>query len=105
MEHLVHFLKKHYAKVSEDWEGKLYCGITLDWNYIQRWVDISMPGYIKRLFKDTNTFPPRKRNIAPTEHNQNFTAQRHKTPCQRTIPPSLIMNKKLVQQIIGGVLY
>ena len=33
VEHLVHCLKKNYAKVSEDWEGKLYCGITLEWNY------------------------------------------------------------------------
>ena len=34
VEYLVHCLKKNYAKVSEDWEGKLYCGITLDWDYI-----------------------------------------------------------------------
>ena len=33
VEHLVHCLKKYYAKVSEYWEGKLYCGITLEWNY------------------------------------------------------------------------
>ena len=32
VEHLVHCLKKNYAKVSEDWEGKLYCGITLELN-------------------------------------------------------------------------
>ena len=32
VEHLVHCLKTNYAKVSEDWEGKLYCGITLEWN-------------------------------------------------------------------------
>ena len=31
VEHLVYCLKKNYAKVSEDWEGKLYCGITLEW--------------------------------------------------------------------------
>ena len=49
VEHLVHCLKKHYAIVSEYWEGKLYCGITLDWDYIEHWVDISMPRYIKRL--------------------------------------------------------
>ena len=32
VEHLVHCLKKNYAKVSEDWKGKIYCGITLEWN-------------------------------------------------------------------------
>ena len=53
-----------------------------------------------------NTCTPRKCSIAPTEHSQKFTAQRHKTPCHQMIPLSLMKNKtKLVQQIIGGVLY
>ena len=29
--HLLNTIKKDY-KVSEDWDGKLYCGIQLDWN-------------------------------------------------------------------------
>jgi hypothetical protein len=33
----------------EDWTGNLYCGITLEWDYIGRTVNISMPGYIKIL--------------------------------------------------------
>ena len=49
VEHLVHCLKKNYAKVSKYWDSKLYCGITLEWSYSERWVDISMPGYTKRL--------------------------------------------------------
>ena len=31
-----------------DWTGGLYCGITLEWNYKQRYVDISMPNYAKK---------------------------------------------------------
>jgi len=46
-DHLVNALKKNY-NISEDWTGSLYCGITLDWNYTQRTLDISMPGYIKK---------------------------------------------------------
>ncbi|MCP4749222.1 MAG: hypothetical protein GY874_24265, partial [Desulfobacteraceae bacterium] len=30
-DHLIATLRKHYASVTEDWEGKLYVGITLDW--------------------------------------------------------------------------
>ena len=33
VEHLVRCLKKNYAKFSEYWERKLYCGITLEWSY------------------------------------------------------------------------
>ena len=69
VEHLVHCLKKHYAKVSEDWEGKLYCGITLEWNYSERWVDIFIPGYIKRLRQRYEHISPKKCSIVPTEHS------------------------------------
>ena len=31
--HLVDALKKCTYQLEDDWEGKLYCGITLDWNY------------------------------------------------------------------------
>eukprot|EP00957_Ditylum_brightwellii_P138891 10586453-Ditylum_brightwellii.AAC.1 len=30
--HLLDVLKQHY-KVSEDWSGTRYCGITLEWDY------------------------------------------------------------------------
>ena len=34
-DHLINVLKQHY-EVAEDWEGTKYCGITLDWGYINR---------------------------------------------------------------------
>jgi hypothetical protein len=41
-DHLINALKENY-KVAEDWAGKLYCGISLDWNYKNKTVDLSMP--------------------------------------------------------------
>lgn len=37
VEHALHLLKilKQYYKVSEDWEGNLYCVVSLEWNYEQ----------------------------------------------------------------------
>jgi len=35
-------------KLTEDWTGNLYCGITLKWNSEARTLDISMRGYIKK---------------------------------------------------------
>ncbi len=46
-EQLLNSLQDHY-KVEIDWTGGLCCGITLDWNYKDRYVDISMPGYTKK---------------------------------------------------------
>jgi hypothetical protein len=38
---------QQYYEFTDDWTGKLYCGITLDWDCKNRTVDLSMPGYIE----------------------------------------------------------
>ncbi len=43
--HLIHALEKFY-KVSVDWKGELFCGVTLKWDYKQCMVDLIMPAYI-----------------------------------------------------------
>jgi hypothetical protein len=45
-QHLIAALETDYT-VSKDWTGGLYCGITLNWDYANKHVDLSMPGYIK----------------------------------------------------------
>jgi hypothetical protein len=44
-EHLKAALEEN-DEISTDWEGSLYCGIKLTWDYTARTVDLSMPGYI-----------------------------------------------------------
>ena len=43
-DHLVKKFEEFYV-VEKDWEGKKYCRITLDFDYIKRQVHLSMPGY------------------------------------------------------------
>ena len=50
-EYLIKDMKKAGYKVAIDWDGSLYCGITLEWNYKEQWLDKSMPGYIEKLLK------------------------------------------------------
>jgi hypothetical protein len=45
-EHLMTCIQKNY-NISSDWNGTAYCGLTLDWDYKNRTVDVSMTGYIK----------------------------------------------------------
>ena len=33
-EHLIGSINKLYRKLTKDWTGNLYCGITLEWDYI-----------------------------------------------------------------------
>ncbi|KAL7478294.1 hypothetical protein ACHAW6_004064 [Cyclotella cf. meneghiniana] len=52
-EHFLNVLKEHYT-LNIDWVGKLYCGISLKWDYKNKTVDISMPGYITKLLQQFN---------------------------------------------------
>ena len=49
-QHLIDTLKKTY-KVTTDWSGKRYIGITLDWDHKQRQVHLPMPKYVKKVLK------------------------------------------------------
>ena len=105
LDHLLRAIKQHYM-ISEDWEGTLYCGITLKWNYREKYVDISMPGYIKRAlerFKHTATkkrqdqpFPcaPRKYGAAAQEPRPTDTA-----------PSAGAAGIKRIQQLVGTIMY
>lgn len=46
--HLFQEIQHSYDKVTIYWDGYLYCGITLYWNYTEGHVDISIPGYMLR---------------------------------------------------------
>ncbi len=39
---------KEFYEVKEDWTGLLYCGIILDWQYEDRYLDILMPNYVQK---------------------------------------------------------
>ena len=47
-QHLLNALTSAYT-ISTDWTGKNYCGLTLDWDYTGRTVDISIPNYIHKV--------------------------------------------------------
>ena len=44
--HLMNTLKEEYT-IPQDRAGTRYIGITIDWDYEQQEVNISMPGYIE----------------------------------------------------------
>ena len=45
VEHLLVALESNYT-IENDWEGKLYCGIELNWKYEECWVDTEMSTYV-----------------------------------------------------------
>eukprot|EP00804_Cyclotella_cryptica_P023697 CCRYP_019320-RA/>CCRYP_019320-RA protein AED:0.37 eAED:0.35 QI:0/0/0/1/1/1/6/0/1607 len=104
-QHLIDTLRKHYL-LAEDWAGDLYCGIKLDWNYDNRTLLISLPGYIKKVLQrfqhDTPTTP---QHCPYQPHPKTFG-----TNSQDTLPPDDSKpldadGVKRVQQVVGSLLF
>ena len=74
--HLLAALQEDYT-LDIDWEGSLYCGISLKWNYKNRTVDLSMPKYVeKQLLRYDHRHP-----------NENKTT--HTLPIQSYMEPRI----------------
>ena len=102
--HLLTTLKKHY-KVSIDHEGHNYCGLTINWNYKDGYVDIGMPGYIDDLLKKLG-YKRRKLQYAPHEYNIPVYGQKVQfvQDPDRTDKCDKKETTK-VQSIVGSLLY
>ena len=84
---LINALEINYEAVSVDWDGELLCGIKIKWNYQNRTVDLSMPGYITKLFHRFSHPIPKKPEHQPHCHVKpkygiklQLTEPRDKTP-------------------------
>ena len=62
--HLLDALKTIY-KISEDWDGKLYCGLNLEWDYYKREVLVSMPNYVTKALHKFQHPTPKRAQYAP----------------------------------------
>ena len=62
--HLIRALEHNY-KLSMDWTGKHFCGLTFDWQYDKNYVDVSMPDYIPDLLKKLLHNLPSKPQYSP----------------------------------------
>jgi hypothetical protein len=103
VEHLISSIKKNY-ELTVDWTGNLYCGISLDCDYINRWVDISMPGYIRKKLQEYNHDIPKQHwPYSPKPKQFGSEAQ---APLPTDESPKLdAKGIKRIQQIVGSILY
>ena len=54
-EHLVGIIKKYY-EMTMDWEGTKYCGVTMEWDYEECKVLLSMTGYVENALQRFRTY-------------------------------------------------
>ena len=109
-EDLAHFLtalKNHYD-YHMDHEGMNYIGLTLDWNYQQGYVDISMPTYIPKLLAKLNHPRPKKPQYSPHEHYLVKYTKKGERQLTRATDTTPLLDKKettRIQSIVGALLY
>ncbi len=79
VEHLMTSITSTYS-VTVDWMGNLYCGISLDWDYVNRTRCLAIS---KRNCMNTSTLCPKKCNHARTHLSQSDLARK---PRRRSHP-------------------
>jgi hypothetical protein len=104
-EHLMACIRKKY-NISSDWNGGAYCGLTLDWDYKKRTLDLSMPGYIKSSLNKYQHAAPARPEHAPHMYNPPKYGAKTQFVNEVTTSPTLSdkdVNK--LQQLTGRLLY
>jgi hypothetical protein len=105
-DHLIASIKSTYKKLTEDWTGSLYCGTTLEWDYVGRTVDISMPGYIKKKMQEYKHLIPEKIQNCPYSPEPKEFGSDTQSPLMPDATPVLDAGGiKRIQQIVGSILY
>jgi hypothetical protein len=65
---LINVLEENY-KAATDWDGALYCGVKLDWDYDERTVNLSMPGYVAAALHKFERPHPKQPCHLPSQWN------------------------------------
>jgi hypothetical protein len=103
--HLINTLKENY-EVTEDWAGNLYCGISLKWDYKNKTVDFSMPGYIANALHTFQRKQPEWPKHAPyPARKPQYGSKVQLTPEVINSPTLTPQGKKRIQQVVGALLY
>ncbi len=83
-DHLNQAIKQHY-EYSKDWDGKLYCRITITWNYNKRTADLSMLAYIASALHKFNIYHRHNNSMPHTNGISQPTGPNNNLPQHRTV--------------------
>jgi hypothetical protein len=103
--HLRNALLSHY-EITTDWNGTVYSGITLDWDYNKRICDISIPGYIFNVLNKFQHGTPKTPQHTPSRYiTPVYGAKMQYATQDETPPPPFGQTMHYHPKITGSVLY
>ena len=104
-DHLLQTINANY-ETSHEWEGTRYIGLTIDWDYIQRFVHISMPGYCAKACLPFKHAIPRKHQDQPYPSiERTYGAKQQFAEVDDDSPLLSQEQKTCIQEVIGVFLY
>ena len=102
---LLDALKTTY-KISEDWDGKLYCGLNLERDYYKREVLVSIPNYVATSLHKFQHTTPKRAQYAPHQWTRpNYGATKQLSTTLDTSPPISEEWKSMIPKIVGTFFY
>ena len=105
--HLQRTLEKCYT-CNVDWSGQNYLGLTLEWNFVKRYVDISMPHYVEHALERLQYKVDKYPQFSPHPYVAiNYTNQRDAQYATKEDDSPLLLPKdtKYIQSVVGSFLY
>jgi hypothetical protein len=102
--HLFTTLQQQYSTLV-DWDGTLYCGITLAWDYEARTVELSMPNYMTSALHKFQHQQPSSAHSAPSRYTPpNYGAKQQLTTLDNSAD---ITDTQCItlQKVVGAFLY
>jgi hypothetical protein len=92
--------------LTKDWKGNLYCRITLEWDYVHRHVDISIPNYLKKKLQDYGHIILTRLLSCPYHPEPKNYGSEAQAPLPPDATPHLdAAGIKRAQKIVGSILY
>jgi hypothetical protein len=95
----------HIYELATDWDGKMYSGMTLKWDYSNRNCDISMPGYIANLLSKFQHDMPKHPHHIPSRCVVPVYGAKTQFATQDETPPLKAKQCLHIQKVTGSVLY
>jgi hypothetical protein len=102
--HLRDALLKSY-ELTTDWEGKVYSGMSLKWDYRNRTCDISMPGCVSNVLSKFQHDAPKHPQHTPSKYITPVYGAKTQYATQDDTPPLTAKQCLNIQKITGSVLY
>jgi hypothetical protein len=103
-DHLRNALLKSY-ELTTDWAGKMYSGMSFNWDYKNRTCDISMPGYASNVLSKFQHDAPKHPQHTPPRYVTPVYGAKTQYATKDETPPLTAKQCLTIQKVTGSVLY